>query len=175
VLNNSLSLFNIPRRPDTTANDAGPNKRPMGSQTPVLIVKGGEPVAATGTYGAEFIPSLVLNVVLDLIDHKLAVQDAVDASRIWLTQPIGTFAWNYASRPGAPSFDQFCPPLPSNDCVGVFQDLRAIGHTVARRPQTGDPTFGSLVSVAVDPMTFALQGAADAVRQPDATAVVVAR
>jgi gamma-glutamyltranspeptidase/glutathione hydrolase len=182
VLNNSLSLFNIPRRSDSSANDAGPNKRPMGSQTPVVIVKGGEPVAATGTYGSEFIPSLVLNIVLDLIDHKMQLRDAVDAARIWIAQvpgqpaPVpGSFAWNYAARPGAPTFDQFCPPLPDNNCVGVIQDLRAIGHVASRRPGANDPTFGSLASVAVDPMTFALQGAADAVRQPDATAVVVAR
>jgi gamma-glutamyltranspeptidase / glutathione hydrolase len=182
VLNNSLSLFNIPRRPDTTANDAAPNKRPMGSQTPTLIMKNGEPFAATGTYGSDLIPSLVLNIVLDLIDHKLPLQDAVDASRIWMSQPLpvtipGTFSWNYASRPGAPSIDQVCPPLPDNNCVGVIQDLRAIGHSVARRPQVqlSEPTFGSLASVAVDPATFTLQGAADALRQRDATAVVVPR
>jgi gamma-glutamyltranspeptidase/glutathione hydrolase len=182
VLNNTLSLFNIPRRPDTTANDAGPNKRPMGSQTPAVIVRNGEPFAATGTYGAEFIPSLVLNIVLDLIDHKLSLQDAVDASRIWISQPppvqpaaAGSFAWNYASRPGAPTIDQFCPPLPDNNCVGVIQDLRAIGHVASRRPGANDPTFGSLASVAVDPATFALQAAADALRQRDATAVVVPR
>jgi gamma-glutamyltranspeptidase / glutathione hydrolase len=184
VLNNSLSLFNIPRRADTTANDAAPNKRPMGSQTPTVIMKNGEPYAATGTYGGEFIPSLVLNIALDLIDHKLPLQDAIDASRIWMAQlpppPVsvpGTFSWNYASRPGAPSINQVCPPLPDNNCVGVIQDLRAIGHSVARRPQVqlGEPTFGSLASVAVDPATFALQGAADALRQRDATAVVVPR
>jgi|RhiMetdeSRZDD1v2_1073273.scaffolds.fasta_scaffold30827_4 gamma-glutamyltranspeptidase / glutathione hydrolase len=182
VLNNTLSLFNIPRRADTTANDAGPNKRPMGSQTPTVIVKNGEPIAGTGTYGAEFIPSLVVNIVLDLIDHKLALQDAVDASRIWMSQPppvqpaaAGSFAWNYASRPGAPTFDQFCPPLPDNNCNGVIQDLRAIGHVASRRPGVNDPTFGSLASVAVDPATFALQGAADSLRQRDATAVVVPR
>ena len=123
------------------------------------------------------IASLVLNVVLDLIDHKMSLQDAVDASRIWMTDPAGGFAWNYAPRPGAPTFDQFCPPLPDNNCVGVIQDLRAIGHIVARRPQVqlDEPTFGSLASVAVDPATFALQGAADALRQRDATAVVVPR
>ena len=182
VLNNSLSLFNIPRRTDSSANEAGPNKRPMGSQTPTMIVKNGEPFAATGTYGAEFIPSLVVNIVLDLVDHKLALQDAVDASRIWMAQPPpppdpvpGSFAWNYASRPGAPTFDQFCPPLPDNNCVGVIQDLRAIGHVASRRPGANDPTFGSLASVAVDPATFALQAAADALRQRDATAVVVPR
>ena len=42
VLNNSLSLFNIPAKvaPDPGANNAGPGKRPMGSQTPVVDRQG---------------------------------------------------------------------------------------------------------------------------------------
>jgi gamma-glutamyltranspeptidase / glutathione hydrolase len=177
VLNNSLSLFNIPAKqaPDPGANNAGPNKRPMGSQTPVVIVKDGEPFAATGTYGAEFIPSLVLNVVLDLIDHRLSLQDAVDASRIWGTLPSGSFSWNYAARPGAPSINQVCPPPPSTACVGEIEELRNIGHIVGRRPTAAGAVFGSLTSVGVDPATLALQGASDSVRQTDATAVVVSR
>lgn len=176
VLNNSLSLFNFPRKPAPGANNAGPNKRPMGSQAPVVIVRDGEPVAATGTYGAEFIPALVLNVVLNVIDHRLSLADAVHSSRIWLTTPAGTFAWNYASHPGAPSFDQSCAsPAPSTDCRGVMEELRAIGHAVARRTNATEMAFGSLASVGVDPATLALVAAADDVRQTDARAVVVPR
>ena len=178
VLNNSLSLFNLTPKspPDPGANNAGPNKRPMGSQAPTVIVKDGEPVAATGTWGGEFIPSIVLNVVVDLIDHRLPLQQAVDAARIWLTQPNGSFAWNYAARAGAPTFDQTCAaPVPSTDCRGEIEELRKIGHITGRRSLGNTPTFGSLASVGVDPATLALVGASDDVRQPDARAVVVPR
>ena len=176
VLNNSLSLFNIPSKPTPGANNAGPNKRPMGSQAPTVIMRNGEPVAATGTYGAEFIPSLVLNVVLNVIDHRLPLDGAVHSSRIWLTNPNGTFAWNYSSHASAPSFDQFCSaPAPSTDCRGVMEELRAIGHAVARRTNANDMAFGALASVGVDPATLGLVAAADDVRQTDATAAVVPR
>ena len=177
VLNNSLSLFNMNPKlpPDPGANNAGPSKRPMGSQTPTLILKDGEPFAATGTSGAEFIPSLVLNVVLDLIDHGMPLQTAVDASRIWTARPDGNFGWAYAARPGAPTFDQFCAaPFPSRDCTGEIEELIRIGHIAGRRPTAAGALFGSLASVGVNPATSALEAAADP-RKPDATAIVVAR
>jgi gamma-glutamyltranspeptidase len=181
VLNDSLGLFNTPSRkaPNPGTNNAAPNKMPMGFQTPTIIVKDGEPFAATGTFGSQFIPSLVLNVVLDLIDHKQSLQDAVYAARIWgwigIGPQSGLFAWNYASKVGAPTFDQFCPPPPDNRCSGVIEELRKISHMLSRRPGANEPAFGSLASVGVDPSTFALVSAADDVRQRDATAVVVAR
>ena len=180
VLNDSLSLFNVtPGVPNiqtgNLGNDAAPNKRPVGSHTPALVVKNGEPVAATGTYGAESIPALVLNIVLDLLDHGLSAQNAVDASRLWGILPSGSVDWNYAARAGAPTLDQVCPPLPDQNCVGVIMELRAIGHTVGRRPSTGAPTFGSLTTVAVDPDTFGFEVGADSNRQLDATAAVVPR
>jgi hypothetical protein len=44
----------------------------------------------------------------------------------------------------------------------------------ALNPPPRDDVFGSLASVAVEPGTFTLQGAADA-RLPEATATVVSR
>jgi gamma-glutamyltranspeptidase / glutathione hydrolase len=170
VLNDSLTLFNLTPRAGTGnpgANDAGPNKRPMGSMAPIVITKDGEPFAATGTYGAAFIPSLVFNMVLDLVDHHLSLQQAVDASRIWTRNDAnvarttdGNFAWSISLN-GAPAITQ-----------ATIDALRTIGHVVGRNPSGA--TFGSLASVGVDLDTFALHGAADG-RQMDATAVVVSR
>jgi len=168
LLNDSLRLFTTP------PNDAAGNKRPMGSMTPVVLMKDGEPVAATGTFGADFIPSLVLNVVVDLIDHRMSLQQAVDASRIWLTNPNGSFAWNFAARPGAPSIQQECLPPPSIVCQGEIEELRKVGHIVPRRPSAGDAVFGSLASVGVE-NGHELRSAADDRRQGDATAGVVHR
>ena len=151
----------------------------MGSMGPVVVIKDGEPIAATGTLGSVFIPSLVLNVVLNVIDHRIPLQQAVHASRIWLTNTDGNFSWNYAAgwpaAPQGPSFDQTCPPLPSNDCHGVIQELRAMGHIVARRPTAAAAVFGSLASIAVDQASFDLVAAADDIRQRDAKAAVVSR
>jgi gamma-glutamyltranspeptidase / glutathione hydrolase len=167
LLNDSLRLFN--RLPTAGPNDAGPNKRPSGSMTPVVILEDGEPFAASGTYGSVFIPSLVLNVVLDLIDHRMPLQQAVDASRVWVAHvpgllATGAFAWNNGRR-GAPSFS-----------LVEIDALRDLGPPRPMRvPSARDEIFGSLASVAVDLGTFELQSAADDQRQTDASATVVHR
>ena len=163
LLNDSLRLFN--RVPSGGPNDAGPNKRPMGSMTPVVIMKDGEPLAATGTFGSTFIPSMVLNVVVNLIDHRMPLQQAVDASRLWIAQSNpGAWAWN-SGRRGAPSF-----------ALAEIDALRELGPPRPMRvPSARDEIFGSLASVAVDIDTFELQSAADDQRQTDATAQIVQR
>jgi gamma-glutamyltranspeptidase / glutathione hydrolase len=163
LLNDSLRLFN--RIPTGGPNDAGPNKRPMGSMTPVVIMKDGEPLAATGTFGSTFIPSMVLNVVIDLIDHRMPLQQAVDASRLWIAQSNpGAWAWN-SGRRGAPSFS-----------VVEIDALRELGPPRPMRiPSARDEIFGSLASVGVNPGSFDLESASDDQRLADALAVVVER
>ena len=41
----------------------------MGSMTPTMVLKDGEPILLTGTYGGAFIPSLVFNVVTNVVDQ----------------------------------------------------------------------------------------------------------
>jgi gamma-glutamyltranspeptidase/glutathione hydrolase len=162
LLNDSLRLFNA--TPSGGPNDAAPGKRPAGSMTPVVLMRGGEPFAATGTWGQSFIPSLVLNVVLDLVDHRMTLQQAVDASRMWIANPSGAYAWNRGRR-GAPSFAQ-----------SEIDAIRDLGPPrPMRNPSTRDEVFGSLASIGVDPATLDLIGAADDARQPDAAAEVVER
>lgn len=166
LLNDSLTLFNLtPRANPTTgnpgANDAAPGKRPMGSMTPTLILKDGEPFAATGTYGGGFIPSVVLNVVLNLLEYGMPLQGAVDAPRIWLAFPTGAAAVN-------PGF------------ASAIEPLRTMGHmppnagAVARIP-TGGRALGSAASFGVDLATFGLVGGEDSNRFSDATTVIVER
>jgi gamma-glutamyltranspeptidase / glutathione hydrolase len=159
LLNDSLRLFRV-----APTQDPEPGKRPAGSMTPVVLMKDGEPVAATGTYGSVFIPSLVLNIVLDLIDYDIQLQEAVDASRLWISNPDGAWTWNHGRR-GAPSFPQ-----------GEIEALWALGP---RRPPlvppARDEVFGSLASVGVDQETVELRSAADDQRQADAGGVVVQR
>ena len=165
VLNDTNINFNLtPVKNDATgnpgANDPGPGKRAMGNTAPTLVVRDREPVIGTGSLGAKFIPSVVLQVVVDAIDFAMPIQDAVDAPRFWGQNAVGDFAVN----PGLSS---------------VIFPLRALGHA---NPWSGNvnrtPTFpgvGSMNSFAVGDDSITLYGAADAARRPDASAAVVSR
>jgi Gamma-glutamyltranspeptidase len=94
LLNDSPGLFNqIPKAAagNPGANDAAGGKRPLGNMTPTLILKDGELFAGTGTLGSMFIPSVVLNVVLNLSST------ACRSSRR-STRPGSGFSWRRAPR-----------------------------------------------------------------------------
>jgi gamma-glutamyltranspeptidase/glutathione hydrolase len=165
-LNDSLNLFNLTPKSNAAtgnpgANDAAPDKRPMGSMAPALVVKDNEPILLTGAYGGAFIPSLAFNVVMNVVDHGMTLQQAVDAPRMWgavanANPGNANFAWN----PGIPR--------------ETIDAMRALGDQIARNPTLSG--FGSTASAGVDPATHALVGAvslADVVRASTDPAVAV--
>jgi gamma-glutamyltranspeptidase/glutathione hydrolase len=163
-LNDSLNLFNLtPKRDPATgnpgANDAGPDKRPMGSMTPTIAVKDGEPILVTGTYGGAFIPSLVFNVVTNVLDHGMPLQQAVDAPRMWASVAnVNLPNRNFARNPG---FDQ-----------ASIDAMLALGDQITLRTTNG---FGSTSSAGVDPATLDLVGASDRRQWSDPKATVIPR
>src|SRR6476620_6311397 len=69
------------------ANEPGPNKRPLSSMTPTIFLKNGKPVLVTGSPGGSRIITAVLQVLLNAIDHRMTLAEAVQAPRIhhqWL-------------------------------------------------------------------------------------------
>jgi len=73
------------------ANAVAPGKRPLSSMTPTLVFKDGHPVLVVGTPGGSRITTTVLEVIVNLIDHGMSLQEAVDAPRIhhqWLPDTI---------------------------------------------------------------------------------------
>jgi len=76
-----------------TNNAIAPGKRPLSSMTPTLVTKDGKLVMVVGTPGGSHIPTGVLQVMLNVIDHGMTVTEATDASRIhaqWLPDVIYT-------------------------------------------------------------------------------------
>ena len=73
------------------ANAVAPGKRPLSSMTPTLVFKDGKPVFVVGTPGGSRIITTVLEVIVNVIDHGMTLQEAVDAPRIhhqWLPDTI---------------------------------------------------------------------------------------
>jgi gamma-glutamyltranspeptidase len=171
-----LGLFNqVPRANaalgNPGANDAAGGKRPLGNMTPTLILKDGEPFAGTGTLGSGFIPSVVLNVTLNLIEYDLPLQQAVDAPRLWIQFASGAAQLNVG-------FDHLITPLRDMGHIArvTFGGCAENLNRMSQPPIfNGNPTVGSTGSFGVDLETFGLRGGVDGTRLPDAATVVVER
>ena len=73
-------------------NKVEPGKRPLSSMTPTIVMrKNGSPWFALGARGGPRIISAVLQSVINVIDHDMNIQAAIDAPRIhhqWLPDEI---------------------------------------------------------------------------------------
>lgn len=63
-------------------NLPGPNKRPLSSMTPTIVLKDGKPVLVTGSPGGSRIISTVLQVIVNAVDFKMPLDQAVTAPRL---------------------------------------------------------------------------------------------
>jgi gamma-glutamyltranspeptidase/glutathione hydrolase len=63
------------------ANAIAPGKRPLSSMTPTLLLRAGAPWAALGSPGGPTIINTVLETIVNLVDFKMNVQDAVNWPR----------------------------------------------------------------------------------------------
>ncbi len=98
LLNNEMGDFNAAPgltdtlgRIGTAPNLAEPGKRMLSSMTPAIVVRDGRLVMVTGSLGGRTIINTVLQTILNVLDHGLDAQAAVDAGRIhhqWLPDRI---------------------------------------------------------------------------------------
>jgi gamma-glutamyltranspeptidase / glutathione hydrolase len=151
LLNNELTDFNT--APSTNPytggpgfNDVQPGKRPRSSMNPTMIFSpDGQPLIAYGSPGGSTIINSVLNVTLNLIDHKMALQDAINAPRLSITSAASTMSL----EPGYPQ--------------ATVDGLRGLGYTVNLTTPGGE--IGSVQAVIVDQQTGKQYGGADPRRE----------
>jgi gamma-glutamyltranspeptidase / glutathione hydrolase len=153
LLNNELTDFNrVPTaNPDPDnfnpgANDVASQKRPRSSMSPSILFKGDEPIAAYGSPGGSTIINSVFQITLNLIDHGMSIQEAIDAPRISSTtsNPLGTTVSREAGFSDT-----------------AIQGLRDLGHTISNSTST----IGSVQAVVIDLQTGKLNGGADSRRE----------
>jgi gamma-glutamyltranspeptidase/glutathione hydrolase len=143
LLNNELDDFAAaPLAPNAyglvgfAANAPGPNKRPLSSMTPTIVLKDGKPLLVTGSPGGSRIITTVLQVILNVLDYGMPIDRAVSFPRVhhqWLPDKVFV-------EPGLPE--------------ATIKGLEAMGHVV-----TPTRPFTSANSIAVTPA--GLVGAAD--------------
>jgi len=63
-------------------NLPAPNKRPLSSMAPTIVLKDGKPVLVTGSPGGSRIITAVLQVIVNVIDFRMPLARAVDAPRL---------------------------------------------------------------------------------------------
>ncbi len=155
LLNNELTDFNFtpsvnPFTGAPATNDVAPGKRPRSSMAPTMIFdKRGRPLVAYGSPGGSTIINSVFNVTLNLLDHGMTIQQAVDAPRLSVT-----------SAGGSVSVDNGNPLEPTPFPSASLDALRALGHTV-----NAPADIGSVQIVVIDPRNGKQYGAADARRE----------
>ena len=98
------------------ANAIQPGKRPLSAMTPTIVVREGKPFMVLGSPGGPRITSAVLQVLLNVIDFRMNVQDAVDAPR-----------FHHQWKPDKLYLEQGISP----DTVALLEDM---GHQVDYSP-----------------------------------------
>jgi gamma-glutamyltranspeptidase/glutathione hydrolase len=93
LLNNELTDFNTAPSFNRVSgeigyNDVQPRKRPRSSMSPTMLFSPqGQPILDYGSPGGATIINSVVNITLNLIDHKMVLQQAVAAGRISVGGP----------------------------------------------------------------------------------------
>ena len=135
------------------ANSIQPGKRPLSSMTPTVVLKDGKVLLVTGSPGGPTIINTVLQVILNVVDHKMPVAQAVEAPRV---------------------HHQWMPDQLTYERYGLSDDtlalLKARGHTVVERQSYEGAYQGDAETIAIDPKTHLRLGAADP-RKQDSRAV----
>jgi gamma-glutamyltranspeptidase/glutathione hydrolase len=163
ILNNELTDFNFPPAFDPAtgnpgANDVAPFKRPRSSMAPTLLLKGDEPFAAMGAAGGATIINSLLQITLNIVDHGMTIQQAINAPRI-------------SSRNQGPVSCETGPffPLPFTPTprfsTAVLDALRGMGHDISPCSAISTGASASAQAVIIDLRTGKQYGAADPRRE----------
>ncbi|MCK9195386.1 MAG: gamma-glutamyltransferase [Syntrophales bacterium] len=152
LLNNEMDNFNVrPGRIDESgiregeANAIAPNKRMLSAMSPTIVMKDGKVFLVTGSPGSSRIISTNLQVIMNIIDHGMNIQEAVNAPRVhneWLPDEL--------------QIEKGISP----DTIKLLSDM---GHTV-----TVGAAMGASSSILVDGKTSMRYGAADPRREGSA-------
>jgi len=124
----------------TDANAVQPNKRMLSSMTPTILVKDGKPFMIIGSPGGATIMTTVLQVVVNVIDHGMNIQEAIDAPRIHHQWYPDKLMYEHHSLP-----------------QDVVDNLRKKGYDVVERPGYQ----GLAQGIVIDPRSGIFYGATD--------------
>lgn len=139
MLNNELTDFDaVPGG----ANEVQPNKRPLSSMTPTIVLKDDQPYMTVGSPGGATIITSVTQTITNVIGYSMSIKDAIEEPRIY-SNSYPTIRWEY----GIP-----------NQVRKLLVDM---GHAWESSPRE----IGNVNSIVLDSETGAFEGAADSTRE----------
>ncbi|WP_042222359.1 gamma-glutamyltransferase [Oceanobacillus manasiensis] len=143
MLNNELTDFDaIPGG----ANEVQPNKRPLSSMTPTIVLQDGEPRMTVGSPGGATIITSVTQTLVNLLGYGMDLKDSIEEPRIY-SNSYPSIRWEY----GVP--------------VNVRDLLEQMGHSWESSPRE----IGNVNSILLQGDTFS--GAADSTREGTAIGI----
>jgi len=113
------------------ANAIAPGKQPLSSMTPTIVLRDGRPLLVVGAPGGARIITTVLEIIVNVIDHGMTLQEAIDAPRFhhqWLPDTL-------AGEPFAVSAD-------------TRLALTRMGYKVVPLPPWGSGNSAAVIGVA---------------------------
>lgn len=119
-------MFNFDPHPGRALSIA-PGKRVFTSMAPMMALKEGKLAFALGLPGALRIFPSALQAIVNLIDHRMTLQEAVEAPRVW-------------TEGGVLELEEAIPEA-------VAQELAARGHRILRSPRVA----GGMNAIAFNP------------------------
>jgi gamma-glutamyltranspeptidase / glutathione hydrolase len=119
-----------------------PHPRPATSQSPLIVLKDGEPILALGAAGGRRIVTAVTAVLSRVLDEGLSLEEAMAAPRL---HPMGRSGVELERDPAGAAWSE-----------DIERGVRALGFDV----QLGT-AFARIHAIARDPLTGALTGVAD--------------
>jgi gamma-glutamyltranspeptidase/glutathione hydrolase len=106
--------------------------------SPTLVMKDGQPLMALGTPGGVRIFGAVMQAIINVIDHGMTLQQAVEAPRLWDRGPTLEIEQGFA------------------DVAGLKSELERRGHRV----ETPFKVAGGMNGILRDQESGLLRGAA---------------
>jgi gamma-glutamyltranspeptidase/glutathione hydrolase len=124
IMNNCMLLMDpVPGR--TNSIEGG--KRILSSMSPTIVLRDGGPLMALGTPGGKRIFAAVAQAILNVIDHGMTLQEAVEAPRAW-------------TQGAELELEETFPDLPALQAA-----LAGLGHQTAVVPKVAGGMNGVLV------------------------------
>ena len=148
LLNNGMRLGSTSPYP-ADVNYVGAGKIPLLNNSPIVVLKDGKLAFVFGTPGGETIGQTEFQMLVNLIDFKLPVQQAIEAPRFALDADPNFY------KPGAAIEVSIESRMPQ----ATLDALKAMGHKL--RVLSGWGSIGHMQTICIDPVTGTITAGGD--------------